>query len=113
MTNDHPPLEVSCQSVQERLAAGEDLLLLDCREPAEFALASIPRATLLPMSELLARAAELDPHRDRAIVVYCHLGGRSLQVASWLRQQNFTGAQSMAGGIDAWAREVDPQVPRY
>ncbi|HQU46751.1 MAG TPA: rhodanese-like domain-containing protein, partial [Pirellulales bacterium] len=59
------------------------------------------------------RVSELEPHRGRAIVVHCHHGGRSLRVAQWLRQQGFAAAQSMSGGIDAWAAEIDPDVPRY
>ena len=107
------PIEISCRSVKQKLDAGDDFLLLDCREAAEFEIVSIVGATLLPMSELLARAAEFEPHRDRPIVVYCHMGGRSLQVAAWLRQQNFPQAQSMAGGVDAWATQIDTSLPRY
>ena len=56
---------------------------------------------------------ELAPHRDRRIVVHCHLGGRSLQVAQWLRSQGFGRAQSMAGGIDTWACDIDKTLRRY
>lgn len=107
------PLEVSCQAVKARLDAGDDFLLLDCREQDEFAVARIEAARLLPMSELLARAAELTPHRERDIVVHCHHGFRSLQVANWLREQGFSNARSMTGGIDRWAIQIDPAVPRY
>lgn len=107
------PLEVDCQTVKARLDAGDDFLLLDCREQDEYALVRIDQATLLPMSQLLARAAELEPHRRRAIVVLCHLGGRSLRVTQWLRQQGFTRAQSMAGGIDQWALDISPGMARY
>jgi adenylyltransferase/sulfurtransferase len=108
------PLEISCQDVQTRLrAAGGDLLLLDCREPHEFNLVSIPEARLLPMSELPGRIGELAEHRARHVVVHCHLGGRSLQVTLWLRQQGFPNVQSMAGGIDQWAVEIEPGMPRY
>jgi rhodanese-related sulfurtransferase len=107
------PLEISCRAVKEKLDAGEDLLLLDCRERSEFELVSIAGTLLLPMSEMMARAAELDAHRERPIVVLCHVGGRSAQVAAWLRERNFPQAQSMAGGIDAWAVEIDPSLARY
>jgi rhodanese-related sulfurtransferase len=107
------PIEIDCQSVKRMLDAGEDFLLLDCREQAEFDTVAIAGATLLPMSQMLARSGELEPHRDRRIVVYCHLGGRSLQVAAWLRQRDFAHVQNLTGGIDAWSREIDPSLPRY
>jgi rhodanese-related sulfurtransferase len=113
MTHANPPLEVDCSSVHQQLESGSELLLLDCREADEHALVRIERAKLIPMSELMARVAELDAHRDRPIVVHCHHGGRSLQVAQWLRRQGFSQAQSMAGGIDRWAEEIDPSLPRY
>jgi adenylyltransferase/sulfurtransferase len=108
-----PPLEIDCRSVQQKLNAGEELLLLDCRETDEHATASIPQAKLIPMSEIADRLGELQPHQQRLIIVHCHLGGRSLRVARWLREQGFSQAQSMAGGIDQWSLEIDPSVPRY
>lgn len=107
------PMEISCQAVKGKLDANEDFLLLDCREANEYETVKIDAATLLPMSEIQARVGELDEHRDREIVVHCHHGGRSLQVANWLRQQGFSTAKSMAGGIDQWATDVDPSLPRY
>jgi adenylyltransferase/sulfurtransferase len=65
------------------------------------------------MSQLAARVAELEAFRTRPLVVHCHHGGRSLRVANWLREQGFSQAQSMAGGIDQWSLEIDPTVPRY
>jgi adenylyltransferase/sulfurtransferase len=108
-----PPLEISCHAVKAKLDAGESLLLLDCREKDEYAVAKIEAATPLPMSELAARIAELEAYRDRPIVVHCHLGGRSLRVVHWLRAQGFSQAQSMAGGIDSWSETIDRSVPRY
>ena len=106
------PLEITCREVQEKLARQEDLLLLDCRNPDEFQLASLAGAKLLPMHELPERLAELEPFRAKPVVVYCHLGGRSARVAAWLREQGFS-AHTMAGGIDQWAIEIDPSLPRY
>jgi rhodanese-related sulfurtransferase len=107
------PLELDCRTLHSQRESGADLLLLDCREPDEWAIAKIPGATLLPMSEMADRVGELDPYRDRPIVVHCHHGGRSLRVANWLRDQGFSQAQSLAGGIDAWSVEIDPALPRY
>jgi rhodanese-related sulfurtransferase len=87
-------------------------LLLDVREPWEFATAAIPGATLIPMGEIPSRAhQELDP--DQPIVVLCHHGARSLSVTMWLRRQGFDRVQSLAGGIDEWSRTIDPTIPRY
>jgi adenylyltransferase/sulfurtransferase len=108
-----PPLEIDCRAVQKKLTAGEDFLLLDCREPDEYAAAKIHQAKLIPMTEIADRLRELEPLRQRPIVVHCHVGGRSLRVARWLREQGFPQAQSMAGGIDQWSQEIDPMVPRY
>ena len=107
------PLEVTCEEVQALRRAGTAFALLDCREADEYELCRIDGAVLLPMSELRERLGELEPKRAERIVVHCHHGGRSLRVAAFLRQQGFTRAQSMAGGIDAWSERIDPVVPRY
>jgi rhodanese-related sulfurtransferase len=87
-------------------------LLLDVREPIEYQLASLPDSLLMPMGEVTSRAhTELDP--DQPIVVLCHHGQRSLSVTMWLRNQDFTHVQSLAGGIDEWSRTIDPSIPRY
>lgn len=110
---DAVPIEIDCQQLKSRLDAAEDLVLVDCREADEYALVKIAAAQLLPMSELMARVGELEPHRNRPLVVHCHHGGRSLRVANWLRANGFPQAQSLAGGIDRWAVEIDPSLPRY
>ncbi len=106
-------LEIDCGSVRQLLDANEDVLLLDCREEDEYAVAKIAQAQLLPMSQIMDRAAELDPHQNRRVIVHCHHGGRSLQVTQWLRQKGFAQAQNMTGGIDRWSQEIDPTIPRY
>tara|TARA_Y100001960_G_C14022210_1_gene516502 strand:+ start:19 stop:366 length:348 start_codon:yes stop_codon:yes gene_type:complete len=111
--SDQPSAEIDVQQVKARLDSGETFLLLDCREQDEYDFAHIESAVLVPMSQLQERVSELDPHRTASVVVYCHLGGRSLQVTHWLRQQGFEDVVSMAGGIDAWSQQIDPQVPRY
>lgn len=109
---DEAPIEVEPAEVAQWLQSGTDVLLLDCREPVEHQTVSIEQAILLPMSELPRRVAELAVYRQRRIVVHCHHGVRSLQVAAWLRQQGYS-AQSMVGGIDRWSCEIDPSKPRY
>lgn len=105
--------ERSPEQVKAMLDAGEDFVLLDCREQAEHAVARIEGATLLPLSQIRARLAELAEHEERTVVVFCHAGVRSMQVAAFLREQGFEDVWSMAGGIDAWATRIDPAVGRY
>jgi rhodanese-related sulfurtransferase len=92
-------------------AGREKPLLLDVREPWEFERARISGAQLIPMGEVAARHAELDPGKD--VVAICHHGGRSLQVALFLEKAGFTRMHNLVGGVDAWSRTVDPTVPLY
>jgi rhodanese-related sulfurtransferase len=103
--------EVTVAQTSSLLKEGQ-AKLIDVRETWEFATASIEGSLLIPMSEFPSRAhQELDP--DDHLLILCHHGARSLSVTNWLRQQGFESAQSVAGGIDAWSREIDPKVPRY
>jgi adenylyltransferase/sulfurtransferase len=99
---------------KQRLDAGERLFLLDVREPIEFHLASLPETTQIPIGELQQRfAQEIDGRRDDEIIVICHHGIRSRMVADWLRQQGCKTVKNLDGGIDRWARDADPSIPRY
>ncbi|MEE3370123.1 MAG: rhodanese-like domain-containing protein [Planctomycetota bacterium] len=114
MTKTPAGLEIDCLAAHARISSeGFGGLLLDCREQDEYDLVHVADSTLLPMSELARRVDELAPHRDQEILVLCHHGMRSLQVATWLREQGFDGACSIAGGIDAWSCQVDSSLPRY
>lgn len=108
-----PSLEIDVQSVKTMLDCQAEFLFIDCREPDEASICQIDGAKLLPMNETPQRLAELEPWKGKPVVVHCHGGVRSLNVASWLRQNGFPQAQSMAGGIDAWSVLIDPAVPRY
>ncbi|MEX2170497.1 MAG: rhodanese-like domain-containing protein [Pirellulales bacterium] len=107
------PLEITCRDLHAKLAAGHDLVIVDCREPDEHAIVAIEGAVLLPLGELPDRVAELAAHRNRLVVVHCHLGVRSLRAARWLREQGFAQAQSLAGGIEQWAVEIEAGMKRY
>jgi len=108
------PPETYPQDVQRRIDAEEPLVLIDVREPEEFAIARIEGATLIPMREIPANLRQLVARAsDATLIVFCHHGVRSLNVVRWLREQGVTACQSMAGGIDAWSTLVDTSVPRY
>jgi rhodanese-related sulfurtransferase len=95
------------------MAAGEPVFILDVRQPWEHETAALPGSVLIPLSDLPARAAEVRPPVGTLVVVYCHHGIRSLSGAALLEQADVRPVVSLAGGIDAWARLVDPGVPRY
>ncbi len=112
------PYEISVLQAAEKIKASAadpvnpPVKLIDVREPWEVQTASVPGSILIPMNEFAARAhQELDP--EDHLLILCKLGGRSLSVTNWLRQQGFDNAQSVAGGIDAWSRQIDPSIPRY
>ncbi len=94
------------------LAAGNSPLLLDVREPWEYETCRIEGSQLIPMRQIPQAADQLDP--DQEIVVICHHGVRSYQVCRYLEAQlGFSNLINLAGGVAAWARDVDPQMPTY
>ncbi len=105
--------EISPRALRARLDAGEDLLLLDVREPFEAELARIPGARLIPLAKLSAALGELEPWRDRPVVVHCKTGGRSRRACLELIAKGFGRVENLAGGIEAWSDQVDPTVKRY
>jgi rhodanese-related sulfurtransferase len=104
-------LEITPAAVKARLDSGERLVLIDVREPWEHQLCRIEGATLIPLGTLAASLQTL-PDVDE-LVCYCHHGMRSLDAATWLRFQGIEKAKSLAGGIERWSAEIDPNVPRY
>lgn len=107
----HDVHQVTPRELARLQEGGAPPLLLDVREPAEWAIARLPGARLVPLAALPS-AAETLP-RDAEIVVYCHHGVRSDMAAHWLRQMGFPRVRNLAGGIDRWSAEVDPALPRY
>ena len=105
--------QLRARELADRLgdAACPAVQLLDVREPWEVALGALPGAVSIPMGQIPMRAAELDAHRP--VVCICHHGVRSLHVAHFLERRGFADVLNLAGGTDAWAREVDPHFPTY
>ncbi|MCI0463048.1 MAG: molybdopterin-synthase adenylyltransferase MoeB [Gemmataceae bacterium] len=103
--------ETTVEELKARLDRGEQVFILDVRNPEEFQICRIPGSTLLPLPELGRRFNELDPNRP--MVVHCKSGMRSARAIQFLRQQGFTHLQNLKGGILAWAERIDPSMPRY
>jgi len=104
--------DISPEELQVRLAAGEALRLLDVREEREWAICRLPGAELRPLSRLQEWIRDLDPE-DGPFVLYCHHGVRSRHAGRLLERLGARQVLNLAGGIDAWRRRVDPEMPRY
>lgn len=107
-----PAIEIDPKDVKRRLDAGEKIRMVDVREPFEHEQAHLEGVELIPM-RTVPQTLESLRAGGALLVVFCHHGMRSLQVAEWLRRQGFEDCMSMAGGIDRWSLEIDPAVPRY
>jgi rhodanese-related sulfurtransferase len=105
-----PYAEIAPETLQARLRAGDAPALLDVRDPWEHELVALPGARLIPLDQLEARAGEVAA--DGEVVVYCHHGMRAAAAVQWLRARGVP-AVNLRGGIDAWAAQVDPDLPRY
>ena len=103
--------EITVHELKAKREAGAPFVLLDVREPEEVEFVHIAGAVHIPMGEIPGRLHELDP--DQEIIVYCHHGVRSMHVVNFLLQRDFENVKNLTGGIDAWAVEVDPGMPRY
>ena len=103
-------MEITADELSERLKSVQPPHLLDVREPEEFALVALESAQLIPLGELSRRAGEIPAGVE--VVVYCHHGVRSLQAVGILGSHG-RAASSLKGGIDLWARRIDPSLPRY
>jgi rhodanese-related sulfurtransferase len=103
--------EIAPQDLKQRLATPGAPLLLDVRQDWETKLCRLPNSVHIPIEEIEGRTEELDPESE--IVVYCHAGVRSAAVADYLRQLGFKSVKNLAGGVDAWARTVEPGMRRY
>jgi len=104
-------VEIAPAELQREWKANPALVVLDVREPHEYAIARIEGARLIPLSELAGRLRELDGRAE--IVTHCHHGVRAIKAREILKGAGFANVRSLTGGIDAWACEVDPNVPRY
>jgi len=102
--------DITVEELKRRLDAGEDLTVIDVREPHEYQIANIG-GQLIPLNDLPKRVGELDPERET--VVHCKMGGRAAKAVDFLRQSGFKNVHNLSGGITAWSDRIDPKVPKY
>jgi adenylyltransferase/sulfurtransferase len=106
------PKEISVEETKRLLeTAADKVVLIDVREPDEVAICHIEGARDIPMRQIPENIDKLPS--DRQLLIYCHHGGRSMRVTEFLRARGFAGATNVAGGIDAWAQQIDPTMRRY
>lgn len=104
--------EISAADLNARINAGDDIQLIDVRQPDEYAFAKIAGSRLIPLGEVLNRMSEIDPSRET--VIHCKMGGRSAKAIEMLMHAGFAGnLKNLKGGITAWSNEVDPKIPKY
>jgi sulfur-carrier protein adenylyltransferase/sulfurtransferase len=104
--------EMTATELKQKLDKGEDVQIIDVREPNEYAIARIPNSTHIPLGQVLNRMSEIDPSRET--VVHCKMGGRSAKAIEALTRAGFQGKlTNLKGGITAWSNDVDPSVPKY
>ncbi len=102
--------DMTVEELKRRLDAGEDIFVLDVREPHEYQICNIG-GHLIPLNDLPKRMGEIDSSRE--VVVHCKMGGRGARAVDFLRQSGFSKVYNLAGGINAWADRVDPKLPKY
>ena len=104
--------EITSTELKKRLDQGDDIQIIDVREPVEVAIGTIPNSVHIPLAQVLTRMDEIDPTRET--VVHCKMGGRSARAIDALQRSGFKGKLiNLKGGIIGWSNEVDPSVPKY
>jgi adenylyltransferase/sulfurtransferase len=104
--------EITAVELKRRIDLGQDLQLIDVREPHEYAIARLPNTTLIPLGQIASRRSEIDPSKET--IVFCKVGLRSAAAVHRLKQAGFPGRLiNLKGGILAWSKDVDPSVPKY
>jgi adenylyltransferase/sulfurtransferase len=104
-------LSVTPRELKDLLDDGHEVTLIDVREPHEWEIVHFDDAQLIPMNEVIERVSEIP--QSGTVVVHCKVGQRSAEVLRWLHSVGLTHTKHLAGGIDAWAAQVDPSMPRY
>ncbi len=105
------PDDISVETLKKMRDAKQDFILVDVRNPDEFQISQIEGSVKLPLPDLPQRFQELP--KDKLLVVHCKMGGRSARAVNFLKQQGYSQVKNVAGGINAWAERIDPDIPQY
>ncbi len=105
------PFDITPEQLKARLDRGEELTIVDVREPHEYQINQLPNSILIPLGQVASRLNELNPEEE--IVVHCKMGGRGAKAVDLMRKAGFSKVKNLKGGIDLWAQKVDPSMPRY
>ena len=106
-----PNWEINVSDLHAQIQGDPKPFILDVRNPVEYEICKLPESVLIPLSQLPQRTGELDP--DKEIIVHCKTGQRSAQAVEFLRQAGFQKVKNLLGGIEAWAEEIDADMPTY
>ena len=102
---------ITAEQLSTQLGNGDKVVLLDVRDPWEYEICRLSGSLNIPMNEIAEKTNELDP--DARTIVICHFGMRSMEVGNFLESAGFRDIVNLEGGLDAWAEQVDPDMPRY
>ncbi len=109
----HESTEISVIELKARLDQGEQLPLLDVREPFELEICCLNNTFHIPMAELRFKMDLLEAYKDKELIVYCRTGRRSAMAVMFLRDCGFIAAKNLAGGVHAWSDNIDPSFKKY
>lgn len=104
--------EITVFELNEKLNNGDDLFVLDVREPYEHKISNIG-GTLIPLGELQDRLHEISEYKEKEVIVYCRSGSRSARACEIMLQEGFTNVWNLKGGVNHWAQAIDPDLPVY
>jgi len=105
--------QMTVTELKRKRDAGEKFFLLDVREPYEYEISKIKGSTLVPLGDVAAKLGELSSHKDEEVIIHCRSGARSQTAALQLKEAGFKNVSNVAGGINAWATEIDKTLPTY
>ncbi len=104
--------DITVEELHERIGKGDEIFLVDVREPFEYDIVNLD-GLLIPLGELEDRLSELDTHKEKEVIVHCRTGARSGEAVEILKRNGFKNPRNLAGGINDWAKKIDPSFPLY
>ncbi len=104
--------EITVEELKEKIDKNENFLLLDVREPFEYKVSNLG-GKLIPLGDLMNHLDELEEYKDQEVIVHCRTGGRSARACHILQANGFHNPKNLVGGINSWAREIDPSLQVY